>query len=248
MICLREFFGFSCRCIGSSHGWLIFIDSASFVITLYNPFYFGSSKGTIHLPPFPPAKFTNETANVDGYDLHSDYCICKAVLSADPSSSNNYFVVLIHGLTRSLAFYKSGKANWSYFNQPAFFDVIYHQNYFLAVSFWGQVYTCDVNSNMKSTRVNGPVLGPSGYLARRYLVELDDGKTSLQVARKVQRAKYGHPFLDTMNFVVYKMQSVDGVYEWIPKTSIGGGALFLGDNHLTYIKASDFPGIYSDSI
>ncbi|XP_057547182.1 putative F-box protein At5g55150 [Amaranthus tricolor] len=247
---------FKSRCIGSSHGWLIFIDRVSFVITLYNPFYFGNSKGIIHLPPFPPAEYTIEmTKKSYVCEFHADYYICKAVLSANPSSSNTYFVTLIHGETRAIAYYKSGDVSWTYMygvvNQSSFFDVISHENYFLAANLWGEVYICEVNSNNpKITCLTDPVVSPIGELARRYLVDTGDGKTILQVVRLLtcSISDDGHPFTVTADFKIYKLEPMDGALEWLPVRSIFDGALFLGDNESTFVKATDFPGIISNSI
>lgn len=91
------------------------------------------------------------------------------------ASCNDFIMMVIHGETRSLAYYKSENATWTfmYQHQPVFYDIIVHQGYFLAVNFWGEVYVCDVKSNVQPRirLVTEPVVGPLGETMRRYIVE-----------------------------------------------------------------------------
>lgn len=58
----------------------------------------------------------------------------------------------------------------------------------------------------------------------------------------------GELFLDTTGLMVYKLQALDDLLEWILVKNINDAALFLGDNYSTYVKASDFPEIIPNSI
>ncbi|KMT16205.1 hypothetical protein BVRB_3g053640 [Beta vulgaris subsp. vulgaris] len=185
------------RCIGSSHGWLIFLESFTFAITLFNPFYFGNSKGFIRIPPFLPAGDTCEMMKALEREFFSDYFICKAILS----SCNDFIMMVIHGehgvwlitSPRMQLGHSCISTNQCY--MTSYFI------YFLAVNFWGEVYVCDVKSNVQPRirLVTEPVVGPLGETMRRYIVESNDGTTLLQAVRLVEcsMSSGGELFLDT---------------------------------------------------
>ncbi|XP_021726828.1 F-box protein At2g26160-like [Chenopodium quinoa] len=238
------------RCIGSSYGWLIYIDSLSFVITLYNPFYFGFNKGTIKLPA---GKINDRKKAIIQRDFYTDLYISKAVLSADPSSCADFIVMVIHNERKSLAYYKAGDATWTYVhdhpNGSTFYDIMYYLGrYFVALNYRGEAYICNVNSNSRICQVmTEAVVGPLAESTRRYIVELDDGFTILQAVRMVQTLTNpdGMPFVDTICFLIYQLANHS---DWIMIKNIGDGALFLGDDSSFYVKAADFPEVTPNSI
>ncbi|KAK9665464.1 hypothetical protein RND81_14G113700 [Saponaria officinalis] len=236
------------RCIGSSHGWLIFLESVSFVVTLFNPFYFGNHKGTIYLPPFLAAKDYFET-NKD-YDLFPEYYITKAVLSIDPVSSPNYTVMLIHGEDRSLAYYNSGDENWTCVpGSPLFSDLLYSNGRFTAVSLQGELYSSNPETNSPELeRVTGPLYRPFRSTVRRYIAY--DRNKLLQAVRTVEffSVTNADVVYRTRGFMVFMLMFVNGIYEWIELEDIGDAALFVGDSYSYCVKASSFPGIIPNSV
>ncbi|XP_021764906.1 uncharacterized protein LOC110729481 [Chenopodium quinoa] len=243
------------RCIGSSHGWLIYIDSLSFVITLYNPFYFGFSKGTIKLPAFLPAgKINDSKMAIIQRDFYTDLFISKAILSADPSSCSDFIVMAIHNERKGLAYYKAGEdATWTYVhdhpNGSPFYDIMYYLGHsFVALNNKGEAYICNVNSNSKTCQVmTEAVVATLAETTRRYIVKLDDGSTILQAIRMVQTLTNpdGTPFVDTVCFLMYQLVNQ---FQWMMVHNIGEGALFLGDDSSFYVKAADFPEVTPNSI
>lgn len=241
------------RCCGSSHGWLITLDGVAFEVNLINPFYFGSSKGIIHLPQFSPAI---DMYKEIGEGFSFEYVICKAILSSDPISSPNEFVVMvIYGEMRMLAFWKPGAEIWTYitWSLPQFFDVIYVKDHFLAVNTLGQIYSCEINDDANPTynlrSICDSLMGLLGNCCRRYIVELPD-KTIMQVIRilKACMCTMNGPIL-TIGFFIYKMVVDDnGRNDWLSIETLEDGALFLGDNYSLYVSASQFPGCRSNSI
>ncbi|KAL9237326.1 hypothetical protein vseg_011888 [Gypsophila vaccaria] len=238
------------RCIGSCHGWLIFLDSVSFVVTLFNPFYFGNSKGTIKLPLFQTARdFFQSDSN---YEFFPEYFVSKAVLSADPNSCPNYSVALIYGEFRSLAYYKSGDETWTCIpGNPLIYDIIYHTGRFIAVCLWGELYTFNPEANRPQLEsFSTPLYGPIRSNARRYIMMSYDGNTLLQVVRSIDFCPIGHNNVihHTKGFWVYKLGRVSEMFDWLLLSSIGDSALFVGDSHSYCVKASDFPGIIPNAI
>ncbi|KAK6117372.1 hypothetical protein DH2020_048890 [Rehmannia glutinosa] len=90
------------QCVGSSHGWLAFLDEIDNPFLL-NPF----SKTQIHLPK-------SQTLPT----IHSAYSsskINKVVLCKNPSHDENYVVVVMHSIwcRTSLAFCRYGDEKWT---------------------------------------------------------------------------------------------------------------------------------------
>ncbi|KAK9665465.1 hypothetical protein RND81_14G113800 [Saponaria officinalis] len=241
---------YNTRCIGSSHGWLVFIEIFSYVITLFNPFYFGDSKGTIRLPAFLPAKDFFESARE--YELNPEYYIAKAVLSADPISCPNYTVMLIHGEYKSLAYYKSGDETWTCIpGNPLIHDLIYHNGRFRALCLWGELYTSDPEANRPQLEsVSEPLYGQLRSSGRRYIVMSNDGHTLFQLVRNLRYRLIGdgNVLYQTVSFSVYKLGCLNETFDWLQLSSIGDAALFVGDSYSYCVKASDFSGITPNSI
>ncbi|KAK9665467.1 hypothetical protein RND81_14G113900 [Saponaria officinalis] len=241
---------YNTRCIGSSHGWLVFIEIFSYVITLFNPFYFGNSKGTIKLPAFQPAGDFFESESE--YQLNHEYYIAKAVISADPVSCPNYTVMLIHGECKSLAFYKSGDETWTCIpGNPLIRDLIYYNVRFSALCLWGELYTSDPEANRPQLEsVCWPLYGQHRSSARRYIVMSNDRHTLFQLVRTLRYRLIGHGnvLYQTVCFSVYKLGRQNETFDWLQLSSIGDAALFVGDSYSYCVKASDFPGIIPNSI
>ncbi|GAB2265169.1 hypothetical protein Dimus_000234 [Dionaea muscipula] len=244
---------YSKRCSGSSHGWLITIDSQTSVITLMNPFFFGNSRGTINLPRFLEPS-TPPDADLDEFiNINYEYLISKAILSADPiGDPDDYAIMVIYGDMRRLAFCRSGDEDWTCMEEvhDMFQDVIFRSGHFLAVNQEGEVYCCDIISDPPRAKLVLPSIGTTlRNYSRRYIVKTPNGNI-LQIARLVENTttSTGEPVASTYGFFVFKMVVLDGVLGWEAEASLGNGSLFLGDNHSTYVDASRFPGCQENCI
>ncbi|KAL9237328.1 hypothetical protein vseg_011889 [Gypsophila vaccaria] len=239
---------YSTRCIGSCHGWLIFLESVSFVVTLFNPFYFGNPKGTVKLPSLLAARDYFESNKV--YEFCPEYYITKAVLSADPASSPNFTVMLIHGEFRSLAYYKSGDETWTCIPESPFFsDVIYFNGQFTAVSLEGELYSSDPEANLPQlVCVAGPLYGRFRSTIRRYIAL--NGNKLLQAVRTVEFFSVSDPDVvyRTRGFLVYMLTLVNDMYDWVELEDIGDTAFFVGDSYSYCVRASSFPGIIPNTV
>ncbi|XP_021764907.1 F-box protein At2g26160-like [Chenopodium quinoa] len=244
------------RIFGSSHGWLITLDEDSFEVILINPFYFSSiSNGIIRIPQFSAAsEMQKEHGN---YGFNSEYFICKAVLSSDPvSCPNNFVLMVIYGEMKMLAYWKPGAENWTYiaWSLPMFLDIIYVEDRFLAVNTLGQVYSCKLDDEAyppyNLQMVSAPQFGLLGTFCRRYIVELPN-KVVLQVIRMLKTSRMcalTSPIFTIGFFIFENKVDEDGESLWILVTNLNDGALFLGDNHSLYVTASKYPGCRANSI
>ncbi|XP_039143246.1 putative F-box protein At2g33200 [Dioscorea cayenensis subsp. rotundata] len=110
-------------CAGSSHGWLITID-LDLNINLMNPF----SKAQIDLPLLPFDTFgvryqkLCELSWLNYPKQKRDKLIYKAVLSADPSKSSDYIVMVIYFANSKLAFWRPGDITWIVINSHSFVE------------------------------------------------------------------------------------------------------------------------------
>ncbi|PHU06595.1 hypothetical protein BC332_23084 [Capsicum chinense] len=105
--------------------------------------------------------------------------IRKAVLSASPSHTSNFVLMVIEGDTRMLSFWRLGDSRWTRirwvpFPYRWFVDMVYLSGFFYAVNIHGEVLVCDVADPepFKPSHVvlNLPV-GPRNHLANVYILE-----------------------------------------------------------------------------
>ena len=208
---------------GSSHGWLILLDSDSYQVILRKPF----SRREIRLPPIKEG---------ENY-RHLGVRISRCVLSVDPDSSKNEFVLMMKISSFNIAFFKSGNKGWAYIEEQmcAVNDIVYINGLFYVLDGFGVLYSCDVNSDgvWEVRKITSPKFAPISYL-----VESPEGDL-LRVIKQ-----YGKP-----GFEIYKLVwSSSENSRWEKVMSLGDVALFLGDGHSVSVKASsDFLGRQTDS-
>ncbi|XP_059629228.1 uncharacterized protein LOC132271772 isoform X2 [Cornus florida] len=129
--------------MGSTHGWLYTVNE-SLGITLINPF----SGATIELPSImEPSKLEPPHEDYDNDD--DDFEVIKVILSADPASSpNDYIVTAIYSGCHSLVFIQAGDDAWTCINTERFimiYDVTYYKGQIFAIDNRGGVRMIDVN-------------------------------------------------------------------------------------------------------
>ncbi|EOY25615.1 Cyclin F-box [Theobroma cacao] len=233
------------RFCGSSHGWLAAVDK-NMVITLLNPFKNGI---TIDLPEIA----VNPKSASHQYDVH------KVILSADPlSHSDSYVVVVIYGLRCRLAFYKSERKSWIYLDKglTAFTDVIFYKNLAYAIGTRSLIVSFDVNDgfddNLESPKVK--ILMPAcrkveDNIDSAYLVESSTGDL-FSIKKEIDVEDY-HPCAHfTKNFKVFKLVLDDQSGRLLEKEvkNMNGDVVFVGDNHTLAVSALDFPEGQPNSI
>ncbi|KAJ8642607.1 hypothetical protein MRB53_004355 [Persea americana] len=153
------------RCCGSSYGWLITIEYETFDLHLLNPF----SRRQIKLPS--PKTFPRP------YDKELPYLkvhyIQKAILSKDPSSTDDYTVLVIFSGMCRLAFFRPRKeGKWIVMDyRPVLFqNVIYYREQFYAIDMLGALVLVGLDPQPKLTKIT-PYLKRHASTCKRYLVE-----------------------------------------------------------------------------
>ncbi|KAH7658598.1 F-box domain-containing protein, partial [Dioscorea alata] len=215
------------HCAGSSHGWLITID-LEFKVYLLNPF----SRAQVGLPPL------QQLDTSDGYP-RCDQLIYKAVLSADPSESFDYIVIVVYFRTENLAFWRPGDLTWTMIRNHIYIeDIIWYNEGFYVVGSDNQLIEFSYLDSL------------SFFLWRKYLVNFM-GDLVL-VFRKIVN-KYGgddedgfaqyYPndvnarhFMRTTCFKLFKFDRERN--DFVKLNSIDDHILFLGANHTMMIATT----------
>ncbi|XP_059631286.1 F-box protein KIB2-like [Cornus florida] len=217
------------RCIGSSHGWLIFLDDQKAIPYILNPFL----EVWIELPIF----------RVTG-DIYRTFE--KAVLSADPiHSDNTYWVVVIYGVASSkLAFSRCGGSEWTALNgvhQP-YCDIIFHNHHIFALGETGSVEIWDFNTSLIPTKKMDirPSFPRSKFEFENVLVREAD-----LLLEEDNPMHLVCPYM-TKVFHVYKLDF--DLKKWVELEYLGDCMLFLGGNHSISLSHNSFPNWKGNSV
>ncbi|ONK66499.1 uncharacterized protein A4U43_C06F8830 [Asparagus officinalis] len=221
---------------GSSNGWLLTVELNSQEIKLLNPL----TRNQIPLPSLSTLE------NPEGEDFGF---ILKAIISSNANKRNlgdDCIVMAIISELSILSFCRPGDDKWTYVNQYTFnlYDVIPYKGQFYAINETGTTVAYDVsNDDVKMKLIAKGDYSPR----RRYLVESTSGEL-LHVERVLDEQTETF----TTNFIVYKLESREGLLEcelcWVESESLGDQALFLGLNCSLSLPAQSFRGCKSNCI
>jgi hypothetical protein len=167
----------------------------------------------------------------------------KFVLPSSPLTSN-YTLMVIHGGTRKLAYFRPGFTTWKtlHHSRAAHFDVIYYEGKFYAVNCVGEIIAYDIKGD-DEVAINkvANFSDTVSYFEQLYLVE--SAKKLLVVSRirlviqeeEEEEASAGGSYLFRVFEVVIGTKSNSRIEE---VESLGNRALFLGSNSSFSIEAS----------
>ncbi|XP_059303953.1 F-box protein SKIP23-like [Lycium ferocissimum] len=244
------------RCM-ESMGWLITVGEDDGEISLLHPF----SGVRIELP------HQNTTENYDARRVgHVMTFFHKAVLSASPSHTSDYVLMVIEAGAHFLSFWRTGDLRWTRISwdrtHSRYFDVTYFNGHFYAVNSRGHVVVCDV-AGTKSQIVAELPFGPVYYQGQFYILEslgslfvvLRNGIRLRQVKDDCDRiplrliprltSQEGITY-GTTDFRVFQVDLPAG--KATQTRELGDRAFFLGANASLSVQASHFPGIKSNHI
>lgn len=249
------------RIIGSSEGYLIYVDTAA-ELHMFNPITGStvdlpsittipdldhiSTGGYIYRfpPPYPPMS----------YDLeHMRDKFFTKVIIAPGARPGSFLAAAIYRAPEKIALARAGDESWTTIQMPymGFKDIIFHKGILYAVNYLGKVVACDFSdaANPLVYPVAQGFLSPLPPLKHisKYLVV--SGGELLQVWRLVRRSRgdgdeeYG---FCTRLCSVSRMD-VKG-NEWVEVKSLGDQALFLGQNLSVSISTGDFMDLKGNCI
>eukprot|EP00262_Sarcandra_glabra_P004939 TRINITY_DN16177_c0_g1_i1.p1 TRINITY_DN16177_c0_g1~~TRINITY_DN16177_c0_g1_i1.p1 ORF type:complete len:422 (+),score=31.52 TRINITY_DN16177_c0_g1_i1:88-1266(+) len=238
--------------VGTFEGWLIMVDRRldCYVVNPFSQDFKFQLPSFTTIPEITEVKCT-ESGTIEfifkGKDLTGadytlfasedlyEYYVHKIILSSNPASSSEFMAMSILSDKAELAFCRSGDLKWTFIkSQWSYNDVIYYKDKFYAVTFRGEVVTCDIGPPALVTRLELPYIGWSWGYSNKYLVE-SDGELLL-VVRFVDD-KYVEAPYKTTGFSIFKLDTSGP--SWSPVNSLGNQILFLGINCSLSVSASD---------
>ncbi|XP_009629323.1 putative F-box protein At5g55150 [Nicotiana tomentosiformis] len=241
------------RCI-ESMGWLITVGEDDGEISLLHPF----SGVEIELPH-----------QKDYHDHHwMRTSIRKAVLSASPSHTSHYVLMVIE--VKFLRFWRSGdlrwtKIKWEEGTHFPYSDIVYFNGHFYALDFTGRIVVCDVTGPeptkshvvaqlpfyLGQIRGQTYILESLGSLfvvvrngCQLRLPKDDFDRIPLTFIQQVENEEY--LTYGTLEFIVYRVDLAAG--QGTQTRELGGTAFFLGASASLSVQASQFPGIKPNHI
>ncbi|CAL1369821.1 unnamed protein product [Linum trigynum] len=251
------------RCCGSSHGWLAF-EEDDFGITLYNPL----TGARISLPV---TRSSNNFRTIEYHRRKSQYLAKKVVLSADPSTHpQDYMVaaVLKYDVFRTLVVIRPGRddQNWTQFTQwtnwtylqgwPLLAELIIHEGDWVYATGDGGVLA-RANVEGVGTADYQPRLelvvpkwcNPLPTMALHYIVEPSRGDELLMIVRWFENIgnKYGVVTRVTNDIKVFKLVRGGGS-SFLEVEDLNGDAVFIGDSHSVAIPTTEFEGCEADTV
>ncbi|XP_019165736.1 PREDICTED: putative F-box/kelch-repeat protein At4g12810 [Ipomoea nil] len=279
-------------CIGSSHGWLILLDESSEPYLL-NPF----NQSRIQLPKkftFPHINRVTSECWRGGECIWVSYTsgftrrfgpteykwpvlsIKKAILSANPSTHEDFVVAVIYGNESRIAYCRNGDDEWREIQDGdsyAYFDIACPDGDLLyALGKNGTVEVWDLTASSiplkKKDRTTQPscpkrfidamiINYPGRLYARKfYLVPCAKSGQIFLVVRYVGKfvtsdgIVVSHPSMvwpyKTIDFHVYRLDTTTSA--WKTVKSLDNLALFLGGNHSVSMLVSDHSDLKADAI
>ncbi|KAH0690387.1 hypothetical protein KY290_018622 [Solanum tuberosum] len=255
------------RCM-ESMGWLIMVGEDEGEISILHPF----SGVQIELP--------HQNTTVD-YNSHQTgwlmSFIRKAVLSASPSHTSDYLLMVIEGGMRFLSFWRPGdvrwtRVTWEGINRRCFTDLIYFNGQIYAIDYPGNLLVCDVADVVGSKPTKGHIvaqvpLDPEDGLEELYIVEslgslfvivrngvqfrsLRDDSDRIPLTLLPEEVEDdGIEEELTYGTTIFHVFQVDLAAGKMTETrELGDAAFFLGANASISVQASQFPGIKPNHI
>ncbi|KAK3415059.1 putative F-box protein At5g55150 [Eucalyptus grandis] len=233
----------------SSRGWVFTLGRDWEVYMLKNPMSHHN-----YIIKLPKLKFP------DIEDLpHYDNFSAKFVLSASPTTSLDYMVMVIYGRGGRLGFWKPGDKEWTAvdYPSPTCWDLVFYKGCFVAVDCEGSILRCDVNGptpfetqvifrmprrlvHWEHPDLVQPTTGHRLLMSGVYLVQSPTGSL-LFVSRWEEREP-----ARTFRFQVFEIDLNTQTYTEVK--SLGSTSLFLGSNSSFYLEANEEHHIKPDCI
>ncbi|KAL3498807.1 hypothetical protein ACH5RR_041539 [Cinchona calisaya] len=216
-----------------SRGWFVTLEGNSGEMNLLHPF----TRVQIELPnqkTFPDYEL---------YEPENPRCfLLRAVLSADPSDTSDYVLVVVHSGGRHLGFWRPGDKSWTRIaakRTGAFSDVNYYKGKFYAIDYSGRIWIWEDGDDEArflfciDTRI-------IDVDARQWYLVESEGEL-LIVGRDGVHFEDDEETYGATNFRVIHLDLVKS--DWKEIRNLGERAIFVGHNSALSVDVASFPGI-----
>ncbi|KAL3499365.1 hypothetical protein ACH5RR_038458 [Cinchona calisaya] len=222
------------KCI-ETRGWLLTITSSG-DMKLLHPF----SRVQIELPHLTFPYYECDEYE-DGEERPYSF-IRRAVLSANPSETSNFVLMVVHSCGTNLGFWRSGDKSWTGIvsRQGAFSDVNYHNGKFYAISYGGQIWSWDVTAPDLTVAQRIFCIDVALIRCRESYVVESSGEL-LIVSRDGAGISSDCETYGATNFRVIQLDIMKS--RWNELSSLGERAIFVGFNGAFSVDSTSFPGI-----
>ncbi|XP_015162580.1 F-box protein At2g26160-like [Solanum tuberosum] len=231
----------------STEGWLCTVVNDTGEMNLLHPF----SRKKIQLPS-RKALFTFH--DLDAFEKHHWLCIDRAVLSANPSLTSDYVLMVHHYVAGCcLSFWRPGDLDWTHIDVSHIHSrvaaLIYHKGKFYSTDNDGEIWAHQVGADQPivTTRLVAEInqlneMNEHMFMFRLHLVELSG---ALLVVSRFDDDSNG-----TFHTFKYKVYEVDVIRGELKKEmkALGDSSIFLGLNWGICIDSSKFIGIKPNHI
>ncbi|XP_027099107.1 probable F-box protein At1g44080 [Coffea eugenioides] len=216
------------KCI-ESRGWLITISSSG-DMSLLHPF----SRAQIELPN--QSTFPEHDINPDPF-----FNVTSAVLSASPSETSDFVVVIVGGGGRFLLLWRPGDMSWTRIESAqygAFNDVYFYKGKIYAITYGGHIWVWDMLD---------PPEAQYCFTINRELIDFRRSRLVESAGKLFVVARDGAEYDDdeqtygVMNFRVVQLDLIKR--EWKEIDNLGDMAIFVGHNGGFSLDATRFPSI-----
>uniref|UniRef100_M1AW13 Ubiquitin-protein ligase n=3 Tax=Solanum tuberosum TaxID=4113 RepID=M1AW13_SOLTU len=249
------------RCV-ESMGWLVTVRIGQSEISLLHPF----SGVEIQLPdqiryPLDNNKYYGPVTFSPAISIH------KAVLSANPSHTSDYILMIIEGDFSFLSLWRPGDLSWTRLSvyNGQITDVVYFNGKFYSVDYKGRISVCNVSGseigeNNRIAQLNQCIDGiyyileslgslfvvVQQFVGLSYEYDSNDWILRTSILGVDDEGETVSNTYRTNFFLVYKID-LDAC-EATPTKDLGDRAFFLGPNASISVQASQFPGIKPNHI
>uniref|UniRef100_M1AWM3 F-box domain containing protein n=1 Tax=Solanum tuberosum TaxID=4113 RepID=M1AWM3_SOLTU len=237
------------KCVSIKEGWLCTVVNNTGEMNLLHPF----SRKKIHLPS---QKALLNFHDGTGYETNHWGCINLVVLSANPSLTSDYILMVhLYGPDICLAFWRPGDLNWTHIDVSNFTAgvsaLVYHKGKFYSMSRSGKVQALEfagpnttdqpIVKTLLVVETDEYTLNPC--VVEYYLVELS-GALLLVIQFAIGTCDGTN---HTTKFRVYEVDITRGELKEEMKT-LGNSSMFLGHNWASCIDTSKYSGVKPNHI
>ncbi|KAF3616349.1 hypothetical protein FXO38_34598 [Capsicum annuum] len=172
-----------------------------------------------------------------------EHYIDQGILSANPSDTSDYALVVVRHHFAMMSFWRPGDLNWTKINfkNDNLYNVVYFKGQFYVLTFDLEVWVFDIAEPIVKPRLLVHQLSRSNNSRKFYLVEVSGALVIVTQSDYWKASDDGHGYyysIRTIEFNIYEVDEITGKLNEI--NTLGDSSIFLGRNGTTCIDSSRF--------